>query len=60
VETLVKHAFQLFVACAMIACGVLAIGVTIVGPAIYLGHVIDNALAVVEVEINGAQSELPG
>jgi hypothetical protein len=44
----------------MIACGVLAIGVTIVGPAIYLGHVIDNALAVVEVEINGAQSELPG
>jgi hypothetical protein len=60
VETLVKHAFQLFAACAMIMCGVLAIGVAIAGPAAYLGHVIDNALAVVEVEINGAPSELPG
>jgi hypothetical protein len=56
----VKHAFQLFDACAMIACGILAIGITIVGPAVFLGQVIDNALAVVEVEINGAQSELPG
>ena len=55
-----KHAFQLFAACAMIMCGVLAIGVAIAGPAAYLGLVIDNALAVVEVEINGAPSELPG
>jgi hypothetical protein len=44
----------------MITCGVLAIGFAIVGSAVYLGHVIDNALAVVEVEINGAPSELPG
>jgi hypothetical protein len=55
----VKHAFQLFAACAMVTFGVLAIGVAIASPAVYLGHVIGDALAVAEVELNGALSELP-
>jgi hypothetical protein len=51
---------RLFVARATIASGAIVIAVAMAGPAVYLEQIIDNALVVLEAEMVGAPSDLPG